>query len=261
MTTSHTGALTGRVALVTGAGGQGMGRSIALTLARDGADVALNFHRRGEHVEATRSAIEAMGRRALPIAADITDPDAIAAMVRDAEAALGPIDVLVCSAGGPWKPQDITEIEPAHLRRVLALEVESVYMLLRATLPGMRTRGWGRVVLVGGHMADDWRFGPPDAPLDYPLGKAARHWLVRTLAPMEARRASGGAGGITINAVAPGPTRRFTHEEAIAALECGPPSGDENTPQHIADAVAWLCSPAASRVTGAVVDLPGARAV
>lgn len=247
--------LEGRVALVTGAGGQGMGRSIALTLARDGADVVLNFNSKGEQIPATQRAIEAMGRRALPIAANITEPDAVEAMIDGARQQAGDIDVLVCSAGGPWKPQDVTEIEPAHLRRVLAAEIESVYALLRATLPSMRERGWGRIVLIGGHMADDWRFGPPEAPLDYPLGKAARHWLVRTLAPMEAAR------GITINAVAPGPTRRFTHDEAVAALESGPPSGEENTPQHVADAVAWLCSAEASRVTGAVIDLPGARAV
>ena len=118
---------------------------------------------------------------------------------------------MVNSAGAPWKPQDVTEIEPAHLRRVLAAEIEATYYLLRAALPGMRERGWGRFVSIGGHMADDWRFGPPDAPLDYPLGKAARHWLTRTLAPREAPH------GITINAVAPGPTERLTPAEADAA--------------------------------------------
>jgi NAD(P)-dependent dehydrogenase (short-subunit alcohol dehydrogenase family) len=108
--------------------------------------------------------------------------------------------------------------------------------------------------MVGGHAADAWRFGPPDAPLDYPLGKAARHWLARTLGPRELPH------GITINAVAPGPTRRFTHEEALAALE-QLPRVDGNTPQHIANAVAWLCSDAAARTTGAVIDIPGAKPV
>jgi NAD(P)-dependent dehydrogenase (short-subunit alcohol dehydrogenase family) len=103
-------------------------------------------------------------------------------------------------------------------------------------------------------MADDWRFGPPDAPLDYPLGKAARHWITRTMAPREI------AHGITINAVAPGPTRRFSHEDAVAALESMPDTTG-NTPQHIAEAVAFLCSDAASRITGAVIPLPGERAV
>lgn len=246
--------LEGRVALVTGAGGQGMGRSIALTLARDGADVVLNYHRRAEAVAATQKAIEAMGRRAIAVSADIGDAAEVARLAREA-AALGPVAILVNSAGGPWKPQDLTEIEPEHLRKVLALEVESVYHLLRELLPGMRRRRWGRIVSIGGHMAEAWRFGPPEAPLDYPLGKAARHWLTRTLAPREMPH------GVTINAVAPGPTRRFTHEEALAALRGERPPGEGNTPQDIAEAVAWLCSAEAARITGAVLPIPGARPV
>ena len=231
-----------------------MGRSIALTLARDGCDIMLNWRSSEDAAKRTAAAIEAMGRRTASHKADVADPAQAEALVRAAEQAFERVDVLVVSAGGAWKPQDIVDITPEHLRGVLAAEVESVYALLRAALPGMRERGHGRIVLIGGHMADDWRFGPPDAPLDYPLGKASRHWIVRTLAPRERDR------GITINAVAPGPTRRFTHDEAVAALEALP-AGNENTPQHIAEAVAWLCSDAASRMTGAIIPIPGARPV
>jgi 3-oxoacyl-[acyl-carrier protein] reductase len=161
----------------------------------------------------------------------------------------------VNSAGGAWKPQDITEIEPAHLRTVLSQEIEATYFLLRAALPDMRTHGWGRFVSIGGHMADDWRYGPPDAPLDYPLGKAARHWLTRSLAPREF------AHGITINAVAPGPTDRMTLDEALSALRGDLSRRDGNTPQDIAEVIAFLCSDAAARVTGAVIPVPGARPV
>ena len=241
--------------MVTGAGGEGMGRSIALTLARDGADVALNYHRKDQRVAETAVAIQAMGRRALPYAADVTDTLQVDAMVATVAKALGPVDIVVNSAGGPWKPQDITEIDPAHFRDVLAREIEATFLLIRATLPGMRERGWGRIVSIGGHGADDWHYGPPEAPLDYPLGKAARHWLTRTLAPREIER------GITINAVAPGPTPRVSLEEALAAVrgERGP--GNHNTPQGVADVVAFLCSEAAARVTGAVIPVPGATAV
>src|SRR3989304_2186553 len=96
--------LEGRIALVTGAGGEGMGRSIALTLARDGADVVLNFHRKDESVREP---------------AAVTDAADAARMVAAAVEAVGHVDILVNSAGGPWKPQDVTEIDPAHLRRVL----------------------------------------------------------------------------------------------------------------------------------------------
>ena len=247
--------LAGRVALVTGAGGEGMGRSIALTLARDGADVVLNYHRKDQRVAETAAAIEAMGRRVLPLAADVADAAQVDVMVAAAAAELGSIDIVVNSAGGPWKPQDITEIDPAHFRAVLAQEIESTFLLIRATLPGMRVRGWGRIVSIGGHGADDWRYGPPEAPLDYPLGKAARHWLTHTLAPREIGR------GITINAVAPGPTPRVTLDEALRAIRGERLPRDHNTPQDIADVVAFLCSDAAARVTGAVIPVPGATAV
>jgi 3-oxoacyl-[acyl-carrier protein] reductase len=246
--------LEGRIALVTGAGGQGMGRSIALTLGRDGADVVLNYHKRNDHVTATAAAIEAMGRRVLRHAADVTDAAQVNAMFVAAAEAFGKVDIIINSAGGAWKPQEVDAITPEHLRGVLAAEIEATYHLLRASLPSMRTWRWGRFVSIGGHMADDWRFGPPDAPLDYPLGKAARHWLTRTMAPREM------AHGITINAVAPGPTRRFSHEEAVAALDALP-DATGNTPQHIAEVIAWLCSEAASRITGAVIPLPGERPV
>lgn len=244
--------LEGRVALVTGGGGQGMGRSIALTLARDGADIVLNYHLRQEHVQSTVHAIEAMGRRVLPFAASIADAREVDAMVAEAIQQFGHVDILINNAGGPWKPQDVTQITPEHLREVVGEEIESVFYLLRAVLPGMRERGWGRIVTIGGHMADDWAFGPPEAPIDYPLGKAARHWLTRTLAPAEFPR------GITINAVAPGPTRRVTLDEAVALLDGADDGVAGNNPQHIADVVLFLCSPSADRITGAVVPVPGA---
>lgn len=232
-----------------------MGRSIALTLARDGADIVLNHHVKHEQARLTANAIEAMGRRVLPLAADVADPGQVETMVAAALERFAHIDVLVNNAGGPWKPQDVTAIDPAHLREVLDEEIASVFYLLRAVLPGMRERRWGRVVSIGGHMADAWHFGPPEAPVDYPLGKAARHWLTRTLAPLELPH------GITVNAVAPGPTRRITLDEALAAVRGEDIGEGGNTPQHIAEVVAFLCSPAAERVTGAIVPVPGATAI
>lgn len=247
--------LDGRVALVTGATGDGMGRSIALTLARDGADLALDYRTKAERAAEAAKAVRSFGRRALLIATDITDGAAVESMIEKTIIEFGRIDILVNSAGGPWKPQDITEIEPAHLRAVITLEVEAMFWLLRGVLPGMRARGWGRIVSIGGYHADDWRHGPPEAPLDYPLGKAARHWLTRTLAPREI------AHGITINAIAPGPTPHVSLDEALRAVrgERAPTAG--NHPQDIAEIAAFLCSDAAARVTGAVIPAPGATAI
>lgn len=247
--------LEGRVALVTGAAGRGMGRSIALTLARDGADVVVNYRSSADAARAVAGAIESMGRRALPLRADVSDPGEVAAMFERASSELGAVSIVVNSAGGPWRPRDITEIEPETLRAVLAREVEATYYLLRSALPAMRQRGWGRFISIGGHMADEWRFGPPEAPLDYPLGKAARHWLTRTIAPREA------AYGITVNAVAPGPTPHVDGLDEVRRQLEGRRGGSGNRPQDIAEVVAFLCSDAASRVTGAVIPVPGERPV
>ncbi len=247
--------LEGRVALVTGASGRGMGRSIALTLAREGADIVVNFKERRQRAEQVAKAIEALGRRALVHQADVSDPAAVQAMVEVAEAHFGRLDIVVGSAGGSWLPRDLPEIEPEHWRAVLSEEIDSAYALLRAALPGMRSRGWGRMVLIGGYRADDWRVGPPGAPLDYPLGKAARHWLVRTLGPRELRH------GITINAVAPGPIEYVTLEQAQRLAGADAEAGDDLTPQDVAELVAFLCSERARFVTGAVIPVVGHKEV
>lgn len=249
--------LEGRVALVTGAAGDGMGRSIALTLARDGADIVVNYHRRRERAERVAEIIESMGRRAFVYGADVSDADAVLSMVRAAEERLGPVDILVNSAGGLWKPADITAVEPEHWRSVLAEEVDAVFYAVRAVLPGMRERGWGRIVSIGGAEAEHWRFGPPTAPLDYPLGKAGRHWLTRTLAPLEIGH------GVTINAIAPGPIPHVPLEEAVEAVQKGRKRGDRRRPdqQDVAEAVAFLCSERARFVTGTVLTIRGAEEV
>ena len=148
--------LQGRVALVTGASGRGMGRSIALTLAREGADIVVNCKERVDRAEQVAKVIEAMGRRALVHQADVSDAEAVLAMVRAAEAHFGRLDIAIGSAGGSWTPQDITEIEPSHWREVLAEEIDASYALLRAVLPRMRKDGWGRIVLIGGNHADEF---------------------------------------------------------------------------------------------------------
>jgi NAD(P)-dependent dehydrogenase (short-subunit alcohol dehydrogenase family) len=119
----------------------------------------------------------------------------------------------------------------------------------------MRRRGWGRIVLVGGRDADDWPFGPPDAPFDYPLGKAARHWLARTLGPRELQH------GVTINAVAPGPIDYVPLEQARRLVEGDVEASNDPSPQDVAELVAYLCSERAAFVTGAVIPVAGRREV
>ncbi len=117
--------LAGRTALVTGASGRGMGRSIALTLAREGADIVINYKERRDRAEEMAQVIESMGRRALVHQADVSDADAVQEMVRQAESHFGQVDIVIGSAGGSWQPRDLPEIEPDHWRAVMAEEVDA----------------------------------------------------------------------------------------------------------------------------------------
>ena len=96
-----------------------MGRSIALTLAREGADIVLNYRSNADNATLVSDAIESFGRRVFVHQADTEDPDAVQAMVQTAEAEFGHVDIAVASAGGRWKPQDFVDIEPDHWRAVM----------------------------------------------------------------------------------------------------------------------------------------------
>ncbi|MCB9491065.1 MAG: SDR family NAD(P)-dependent oxidoreductase [Dehalococcoidia bacterium] len=243
--------LAGRVALVTGGAGKGVGRATALALAREGADVALNTHRSLDRAEAVAEQIRSLGRRALVVPGDASDPAVVDELVGRARAELGAPGIVVASAGGRWVPRPIEEIPPDEWREAMAEEIDGVFLLVRATLPAMREAGWGRIVTVGGYDAEQWTVPPEVGPIDYALGKAARHWLVRTLARHEARH------GVTLNAVAPGPITRLAMEDVFdAVLGRHALEGYRRPTQvDVAEAIVRLCLD--GTVTGSVVALPG----
>ncbi len=243
--------LLGRIALVTGAAGRGIGHATALALARDGADVVVNTHRSRNAAEAVAEEVRGFGRRALVITADTGEPAEVEAMLAQVRATLGEPLVLVVSAGGLWKPRPLDAIPPEEWRAAMAEEVDALYLLARACLPAMRSAGWGRIAAVGGFDSEDWRVSSEDGPLDYALGKAARHWLVRTLARREARH------GITVNGVAPGPVTRVPPESVLDAVRGTHALDDYRRPTQVdvAETLAWLVAQPA--VNGAIVTLPG----
>ncbi|MCK9486408.1 MAG: SDR family oxidoreductase [Dehalococcoidia bacterium] len=244
-------ALSGRVAIVTGAAGRGAGRATALALARDGADVALSTHRSVGAAEDVAEQVRGLGRRAIVVAGDVSEPAVVDTLVERARAELGAVDIVVASAGGRWVPRPIEDIPPDEWREAMAEEVDALYLLVRATLPAMRDAGWGRIVTVGGFDAEAWTVLPEFGPVDYALGKAARHWLVRTLARHEAKH------GVTVNAVAPGPITRIQPERVLDAVlgRVALEAYRRPTQVDVANTIAWLC--ASPAVNGAVVDLPG----
>jgi 3-oxoacyl-[acyl-carrier protein] reductase len=139
------GALDGRVALVTGAG-SGIGRACAHAFARAGADVGL-LGRRAANLERAAEIVSAAGRRTKTLVADVTDPVAVERASAEVERSLGPVDIGVANAGtNAWA--DLDQLSPEQLREALRTNVEGVANLARAVVPGMRSRGWGKVIVV-----------------------------------------------------------------------------------------------------------------
>lgn len=245
------GPLAGHVAIVTGAAGHGIGRATALVLARDGADVVVNTHRSEAAAHEVAEAVRAFGRRAEVVTGDSSDPLVVARLFEVARGRLGVPDIVVVSAGGRWVPRPVEAIPPAEWREAMAEEVDALYLAAREALPGMRAAGWGRIVAVGGFDAETWPLPPEQAPFDYGLGKAARHWIVRALARQEAKH------GVTVNAVAPGPVTRIPLDRLVDVVTSRAPVEGVRRPTQVdvAEAIAWLCRSGA--VNGAIVPLPG----
>ncbi len=264
-----------RTAIVTGACGSGMGRSTALCLAREGANVVLNYgtYRRGAERRALgekiAAAVERLGGRALVYEADTKDETQVAAMVSATRAQFGPVDILINNAGGPFRIGDFTDIPLEEWKDVLAAEIDAPYLLMKHTLPAMRERGWGRVIHIG---AEDSLHVPNGSAPDYFLGKAARGWMTVAFAPRDE------AHGITMNCIEPHVTVHVSLDDAVdlaagvvgnrevavhdpgsgAELWRGPwPARPGPTCHDVAETIAFLCSDRARFISGTLVRLPG----
>jgi NAD(P)-dependent dehydrogenase (short-subunit alcohol dehydrogenase family) len=241
--------LAGRVALVAG-GGRGIGRACALALAREGADVAV-LARTASELDSTADAVRALGRRALALPCDATDLGALDAAFDRVARELAAPTLLVLSTAALWQPQKLQYISDADARALLDADVSSAVALCRRALPAMVDARFGRIVGLGSVAA---RTGIAGGAL-YAAGKAALEGLLRGVALDYGRR------GITANVVAVA----FADTERLRARTAGDAAARERleratatraipTPEQIADVVAFLSSPRAAAVTGAVVD-------
>jgi 3-oxoacyl-[acyl-carrier protein] reductase len=228
---------------------RGIGRAIATALAREGARVAIASRSR-ERIEEAAAEI---GSGAAPFVADASDPDRLAALPAEVEAQLGPIEILVANTGGPplggALDHELEEWERAYRSLVLAPRV-----LCDAVVPGMRERGWGRIVNVG---STSTREPIPGLNLSNSHRMAAVGFL-KTLSREVA------ADGITVNTVATG---RFATERLASnygSMETAEEVAREQVParrlgrpEEYGDLVGFLCSERAAYLTGTVIPIDG----
>ncbi len=255
--TSVPGDLEGTRAVVTGAG-RGIGRAIALALAREGADVALAA-RTSEEIARVAAEVRSFGRRALEVPADVTSPAQVAALAGSVTKDLGDVDILVNNAGGA-ESAPLTKTDESLWRRMIASNLDSVYLCTAAFLPGMLRRGRGRVINVAS------RAGL--AGFAYVAAYcAAKHGVIgftRAVAEEVAGK------GVTINALCPGyvdtgmtaasaariaRATGVTVEDALASLAGFNPQGRLIAPETVAAAALDLARPRSGGINGQAIEL------
>ena len=245
--------MTDAVALVTG-GGRGIGRAIALRLARAGMAVGI-ADLDGGNARAVANEIVIAGGRALGAAADVSDLSALAGAVRAVGEALGPVDVLVNNAG--WERLALfVESDPALWDRLIAVNFKGALNATHAVLEGMIARGRGRIVSIS---SDAGRVGSTGEAV-YSGCKAALIGFSKALAREVARH------GITVNVVCPGPADTQLLRDVmagergakiLAGMQRAIPLGRLAEPEDVAGAVAYLVSEEAAYVTGQVLSVSG----
>ncbi len=243
--------LTGKTALVTGAS-RGIGRAIAVGLARAGADVALSARDEALLAE-VRGEVEALGRRAVVLPADVTDADACAQLAADAIAGLGSLDVLVNNAGGSSYMGPFTELRFSGWEKVMRLNVDSIVHLTQAVGRHMLERGSGSVVNVASVA------GLKGTPTLVPYGasKAAVISLTKSLA------LEWGATGVGVNALCPGWTKTdlnapLWQDEALAAHMVSTTGMKRwGEAEEMVGPTVFLASDASSFVTGQALAVDG----
>jgi 3-oxoacyl-[acyl-carrier protein] reductase len=241
--------LAGRVAVVTGSS-RGIGRAAALRLASMGADVAINYRNDEQGGAQTRAAVEALGRRAIAVRADVSLEDDVTQLFREVESQLGPVTILVNNAG-TTRDRLILQMKLDEFEGLLHANLVSAFLCTRASLRGMLRARWGRIVNVASISGIMGQVGQAN----YAASKAGLIALTKSTARELASR------NITANAVAPGyiPTELtadVSQEFKDYYLNITPLKR-YGTAEEVAAAIGFLCSPEAGYITGQTLAVDG----
>jgi 7-alpha-hydroxysteroid dehydrogenase len=241
--------LTDQVAIVTGAG-RGIGAATARTFAEAGADLVLTA-RTKEQLDAVAADIAALGRRAVVVPADVNDNDAVVALVDTAREEFGRIDVVVNNAGGTM-PRPFLDTSPGFLERSFHFNVTTAFVLSKAAAPHMQERGTGAIVNISsaiGRLRDR-------GFVAYGTAKAALTHMTRLLAADLAPKVRVNAiavGSVATSALETVLDNQEIHDEMVRRT----PLKRLGRPEDIALAALYLASPAASFVTGKIMEVDG----
>jgi len=245
--TLSTQPLAGKTALVTGAS-RNIGRAIALKLAAAGADIVVNTLQDRQAAERVAGEIGALGRKSLVQVADVVDRVAVNRMAREANAAFGSIDILVCNASSRGQV-DFLDMDYAAWRRVVDISLDGTFHCAQATLPGMVAKGWGRVITLGGI---SWHAGFKRRAHNL-AAKSGLTGLTRALA------VEFGDRGITANVISPGSIETVRPASAGVSAASGmvPPVPRQGQVDEIASAALFLAHPDQGYVTGQIIHVNG----
>ncbi|MSQ08493.1 MAG: 3-oxoacyl-[acyl-carrier-protein] reductase [Dehalococcoidia bacterium] len=242
-----------RSALITGAS-RGIGRAIALRLAAAGHRVAVNYNTHGDEAEQVVSEIRAAGGTAVAVGGSVTDRAAVDAFVKAAEAAHGPIEILVNNAG-IIADALFMRMKDDDFIRVIETNLHGTYYCSRVVIPGMVRLRWGRIINISSVVGMRGNAGQAN----YSASKAAIHGLTQSLAKEVATR------NITVNVIAPGYVHTATSSVITAEQKqkvlSWVPMGRFGEPDEIAPLAAFLASEDARYITGDLIRVDGGMAI
>jgi 3-oxoacyl-[acyl-carrier protein] reductase len=245
--------LAGKIALITGSS-QGIGRATAQRLAQSGADIVINYRSKADVASEAQASIEALGRRCVAIQADVSQEEDVTRLFAEANEKLGPIAILVNNAG-TTRDKLILQMSLTDFEHVLQTNLRSAFLCTKAALRNMMKARWGRIVNVTSVAGLLGNAGQAN----YSASKAAIIALTMSTAREMASR------NITANAIAPGfvPTEltsTLSEQQRQYMLDITP-LGRFGTPEEIAAAIGFFCSPEASFITGQILCIDGGMAM